>query len=105
MTDNTNGETPYEQAQMKYKKAQMKHKKAELEKIRWRLLFKLEKGELPAVVTTTSDVAKLLQGKIFGKDSPERKQLIADLGAHGVPEEKVRVYDLGDIHSKVKILP
>ena len=105
MTDNTNGETPYEQAHSKYERAQMKHKEAELEKIRSCLLFKLDKGELPAVVTTTYDIAKLLQAKIFGKDSPERKQLIADLGAYGVPEDKVRVYVFGEVNSLVKIEP
>ena len=74
-----------------------KLKEAELKRIRTTLVDQLKNGKLVAVAKTTSDIAGLLTNSGFFKTpTPERKELLAYLAAHGVPEDKVRVYILGD---------
>ena len=86
-----------------YETAQKTHKNVELEKIRAGLVDKLREADLPAIVRTKLDIATLLDEKRF-PPTPERTQLLADLGVHGVPKHKVRVSISGD-NSMVVIFP
>mgnify|MGYP006433585863 CR=1 FL=1 len=79
---------------------------AELERIKTTLVNQLKNGKLLAIDITTADIAVLLKKRrIFKKlQTPARKKLLADLNAHGVPEDKVRISVHGD-YSMVVILP
>ena len=86
-----------------YERAQHVHCEMEHCRVAEGLIAQLKKGQLPASVETTSDIAAQLSKRTFSRQTLEREQLLATLAAYGVPAEKVRVTSLSC--AKVKVLP